>query len=129
MTDAEWFERNPHRLVRRRRLPGEPEMWIISLCDTSETLVARGRLSIADASDETLHAVATELLLDGIVDAERIQQALRQLMERDPQRRPDELPEVDGDTDANPRSAAFKAIWPSVPSSAKARELETVEET
>jgi hypothetical protein len=124
MNDTEWFHCNPTRLVRRRRIPGDPEMWILSLHDTSETLLVHGRLAAMADSEEALHVVATELLLEGTVDAERVLHAVQLAME------------------ARPASAVGEAaiggvggrggsgvVWPDVPGrERRTRELDAVGE-
>jgi hypothetical protein len=115
MNDSEWFHCNPTRLVRRRRLPGDPETWILSLHDTSETLLVHGRLAAVADSDEALHVVATELLLEGVVDAQRVRQALQLVLEAGP------VPgygdaENPGDATAGaPGPSGCSVVWPSVP--------------
>jgi hypothetical protein len=127
MNDSEWFRLNPERLVRRRRLQGDPEMWILSLHDTSETLLVQGRLVSTDVSDAALHDVATELLIEGIVDAERIEQALRHALDAGPMKLTDPASKAGVDPLVVHAPPAFRVVWPSYsPAGAPAAETDPV---
>jgi hypothetical protein len=113
MNDSEWFRLNPERLVRRRRLQGDPEMWILSLHDTSETLLVQGRLPCTDVSDAALHDIATELLIEGAVGAERIQQALRLAQDAGPMKMAAPASKAGVDPLAVNAPPASRVVWPS----------------